>query len=137
LQARRERTTIPRVPPAQPRILVVDDQATHRDVLVRMLERFGHRAEVAENGVVAMEMIAGRPFDLIFMDVQMPELGGLETTRRIRARYPDSVRIVGVSGRAAPDTRADCLAAGMDLFFAKPLTSAQLREVLGDDTGEP
>jgi CheY-like chemotaxis protein len=115
------------------RILIVDDQASHRDFLIRMLARDGYQADVAENGLAAVDLVARRSYDLVFMDVQMPELGGADTTRRIRADHGRSVaRIVGLSARSSDAARSECLDAGMDAYYAKPLSTEQLEEVLRD-----
>jgi CheY-like chemotaxis protein len=114
------------------RILIVEDQATYRFVLICMLQRLGHHADVAENGRVAVDLVASHRYDVVFMDVQMPELDGVETTRRIRAGHPPSLRIVGLSAQPAEEVRLECLAAGMDDYFSKPLSAEQLDGVLRD-----
>lgn len=119
------------------RILIVEDQATYRYVLVRMLQRLGHHADVAENGRVAVDLVAHGRYDVVFMDVQMPELDGVETTRRVRADHSEGPRIVGLTAQPAEEVRLECLAAGMDAFYSKPLSADQLDRILHDAARPP
>jgi CheY-like chemotaxis protein len=112
----------------QLRILVVEDNPVNQKVAVGVLARLGCRADVAGNGVEALEAIRRQPYDAILMDVQMPEMDGIEATRRIRAELPPERQpcIVALTANAMAEDRERCLAAGMDDYLSKPLRSAQL-----------
>jgi CheY-like chemotaxis protein len=84
----------------------------------------GYRADVAGNGIEAIECIERQPYDVVLMDVQMPEMDGLEASRRIVARWPDIAqrpRIVAMTANAMAGDREECLAAGMDDYVTKPI----------------
>ena len=82
----------------------------------------GHRADVVGDGQAALDALEAADYDLILMDVQMPELDGLEATRRLRARWPDRrIRVVGLTANAMAGDREACLAAGMDDYVSKPV----------------
>ena len=111
------------------RVLVVDDNPVNRSVAAGMLERQGHRVVLASNGREAVAAARGQRFDLILMDLQMPELDGLAATARIREAERNLGRrtpIVAMTARAAEDDRARCLAAGMDDYVSKPVSRHQL-----------
>lgn len=117
---------------SRPRILVAEDHPVNQRLMLLLLERLGHTADVVSNGAEAVAAVRRRPYDVVLMDVQMPELDGLAATRRIRAepgaRRP---RIVAVTANTADGDRAACLAAGMDEHLTKPLVIADLARVLG------
>ena len=114
-------------------ILVVEDNPVNQKVARHMLARFGYRADTAWSGAEALEMLARRSYDLVLMDVQMPEMDGLETTRRIRARYPTSgPRVVAMTANVSRASISSCLAAGMDSFLGKPVVVADLASLLED-----
>jgi PAS domain S-box-containing protein len=114
------------------RILVVEDNDVNRRIILLMLERLGYVAECAANGREALQAVQRQPFDLIFMDVQMPEMDGLEATRRIRAELPPDAQpyIVALTANALRGDRERCLAAGMDDYLSKPLQLADVRDLL-------
>ena len=115
------------------RILVVEDHPTNRELARAMLERLGQKVRVAEDGQVALELLASEPFDLILMDMQMPVLDGLATTRRWREREATSGRrlpIVAMTANVMPQDRERCLAAGMDEVLGKPFTRQDLYRLL-------
>ncbi|EKO39326.1 MAG: PAS domain S-box [Solidesulfovibrio magneticus str. Maddingley MBC34] len=115
------------------RLLVADDNRVNRDVLAALLGRLGCRIAVAEDGRQALDAAAAEDFDLILMDVQMPNLDGLAAARAIRA-LPDPRRsrvfIAAITAHALPGDRERCLAAGMDDYLAKPLGQADLARVI-------
>ncbi len=117
------------------RLLVVEDNATNRIMAVRMLEKMGHTVLPAENGLEALDILAEKSVDMVLMDIQMPELDGLETTRRIRAGVapgaPQDMIIAAMTAHAAASDRDRCLEAGMDDYISKPMDFAGLRELLG------
>ncbi|MBK7757197.1 MAG: response regulator [Deltaproteobacteria bacterium] len=116
-----------------PRVLVVDDSITNRLVVTQLLKALGCVCVEAEDGEEGAARALAEPFDLIFMDTDMPRLDGLSATERIRAQAPkdhDRVMIFGLSGHADPEDRARALAVGMDDYLIKPIRVATLREVL-------
>ena len=126
---------------ARPRVLVVDDHETNRTVACLMLETIGFDHAIACDGLEAVAAAAAEPFDLILMDVRMPNMDGLAATRAIRA-LPDAggrVPIVAMTADAMPEDVARCLAAGMNAHMAKPVSVKAITEVLnqllvaGDD----
>jgi PAS domain S-box-containing protein len=112
------------------RILVAEDVLINRRLLQVMLERMGYQPDVVSNGVEVLAALERGHYDLIFMDVQMPELDGLEATRRIRARWPAGPRIIALTAHAMPEDRMACEAAGMDDYLTKPIHPADLQAAL-------
>jgi signal transduction histidine kinase/ActR/RegA family two-component response regulator len=113
------------------RVLVAEDNAVNQKVTSRLLERMGCHVDVAGNGLEAIQMHTRSAYDLIVMDWQMPELDGLEATRRLRAD-PNlrQVPIIGMTAHASEDDRQSCLASGMDYYVSKPVRPDELRAVL-------
>lgn len=118
--------------PQGARLLVVEDNPVNQRVAQAMLERLGCRVTQAESGEAALALTERRHFDLIFMDVQMPDMDGLEVTRRLRQRHGWSatVPIVAMTAGGPGRERARCLAAGMNGYLTKPLLQEALLEVL-------
>jgi two-component system sensor histidine kinase/response regulator len=116
---------------AQP-VLVAEDNEINQLVIEGMLSRRGIAADLARNGAEALAMLARRPYELVFMDCQMPELDGYETTAAVRAGDAGraDVRIVAMTANAMAGDRERCLDAGMDDYLAKPLRSEDLDAVL-------
>ncbi|ERS84772.1 ATP-binding protein [Halomonas sp. PBN3] len=114
------------------RVLVVEDNPVNQRVALAMLERQGCRVALAESGEDALARVARERFDLIFMDIQMPGMDGLEVTRRLRARHGwlSRVPVVAMTAGGPEGEQARCLAAGMNGYIAKPLLQGPLREVL-------
>jgi CheY-like chemotaxis protein len=114
------------------RILVAEDHPMNRRVMLGLLEHLGYGAEVAGNGREALEALARRRYDVVLMDVQMPEMDGLETTRRIRRQLPADrqPRIFALTAHAMPGDRERCLEAGMDGYLSKPVQIAALEAAL-------
>ena len=110
------------------RILLAEDNAVNQKVALRLLEQLGYRADVAWNGLEALEALERRPYDVVLMDVQMPELDGLDASRRICARWPaeERPRIIAMTANALPEDREACFAAGMDDYVAKPIRPDEL-----------
>jgi two-component system sensor histidine kinase/response regulator len=113
------------------RVLLVEDNAINQRVAVGMLERAGHRVDVAASGREALEALDRLRYDIVLMDVQMPDMDGLEATRRLR-RHPDpsiaSMPVVGLTANAMPNDRQACFDSGMDDFLTKPVERAKLLE---------
>ncbi|MBM4116262.1 response regulator [bacterium] len=114
------------------RILLAEDNPVNQKVALSMLARLGLRADLAENGQVALQRLAEQDYDLVLMDMQMPLLDGLGATQRIRAELPASrqPRIVAVTANAMKGDRERCLAAGMDDYVSKPLRKEDLEAAL-------
>ncbi|WP_318769045.1 ATP-binding protein [Tepidimonas sp.] len=113
-------------------ILVAEDHPVNRKVIGLLLQRLGHRVEFAEHGAQAVALAAERDFDLVLMDVHMPEVDGLEATRRIRALPGPrgQVPIVALTADVLDEAQAQARAAGMDGFLGKPVQRAQLQAVI-------
>ncbi|WP_225938669.1 response regulator [Kovacikia minuta] len=105
------------------RILLVEDIVVNQKVALRMLNRLGYQAEVASTGQEALEVLRQQSYDVVFMDVQMPEMDGLETTRRIR-QSGSTVRpwIIAMTAYAMQGDREKCLASGMNDYISKPVS---------------
>ncbi len=115
----------------EPRILVAEDNVVNQRVALKMLERLGYSAEVADDGREALDAMRATRYDLVFMDIQMPELDGLEVTRRIRATPGgDAPAIIAMTANAMEGDREACLAAGMNDYIAKPVRLEDLATVL-------
>jgi signal transduction histidine kinase/BarA-like signal transduction histidine kinase len=114
------------------RILLAEDNQVNQKVAQAMLKRYGYQADVAVNGADAVAAIARQRYDLVLMDIQMPEMDGLEATRAILALGPavPRPRIVGLSANAMTEDVQAALQAGMDDYLAKPITPLGLREML-------
>jgi PAS domain S-box-containing protein len=110
------------------RILLAEDNAMNQKVALRLLEQLGYRADIASNGREAIEALERQPYDVVLMDVQMPELDGLDATRQICERWPEETRphIVAMTANALPEDREACFAAGMNDYVAKPIRSEEL-----------
>jgi PAS domain S-box-containing protein len=115
------------------RVLLAEDNAVNRKVVIRMLERRGHRVEAVADGRQALAALARAHFDLVLMDVQMPGMDGLETTARVRVHEAGTGRhvpIVALTAHAMEGDRERCLAAGMDGYVSKPIDAAELAEAI-------
>ncbi len=121
------------------RVLLCDDNIINQKVALRLLQQMGYRAEVAKDGVQALAALDREPFDLVFMDLQMPEMDGLEATRAIRERqkdpaqfpnYSQRIVIVAMTASAMHSDRDRCLEAGMDDYLAKPVRPEDIRKTV-------
>ena len=114
------------------RVLLAEDNAVNQRVASLMLKKLGYAADVAGNGREAIAAIERREYDLVLMDLQMPEMDGLEATRAICARWPaaNRPRIVAMTANVSASDREACMAAGMDGFTSKPVRMQDLREAL-------
>jgi CheY-like chemotaxis protein len=116
------------------RVLVVEDHAVNRMLATRLLKKLGCEVQIAENGRIACDRTAHEPYDLVFMDCQMPEMDGFEATRTIRSRELETNRhlpIVALTANAMTEDRERCLDAGMDDYIPKPYTAADFERTLG------
>jgi PAS domain S-box-containing protein len=114
--------------PGALRILVAEDNAVNQQLAVLLLQKLGYRADVAGDGTEAIEALERQPYDVVLMDVQMPEMDGMEATRRIHQRWPAETRpyIIAVTANAMEGDREACLAAGMDDYISKPIREEEL-----------
>ncbi len=105
------------------RILLAEDNVVNQKLAMRLLQQMGYRADLASNGIEAVECVARQRYDVVLMDVQMPEMDGLEATRRIVQRWPANERphIVAMTANAIQGDREACLAAGMNDYVTKPI----------------
>jgi len=118
------------------RILLVEDNAVNQKLALRLLSQMGYRADVAANGLEAIQAVERQPYDVILMDVQMPEMDGLEATRQICARWPGikHPRIIAMTASAMQGDREACLEAGMDDYVSKPIRVEELVASLSRST---
>ncbi len=116
------------------RILLAEDNAINQKVALRLLERLGYTATVAHNGLQVLELLERENFDLILMDVRMPEMDGIEATRQICRRLPrgERPRILAMTANAQHSDRKVCLEAGMDDYITKPVKTDVLIKALRD-----
>ncbi|MEO5691887.1 MAG: GAF domain-containing protein [Usitatibacter sp.] len=114
------------------RILLAEDNVVNQKLALRILQQLGYRADVAANGIEAVESVERQRYDVVLMDVQMPEMDGLEATRRICARWSvgERPRIVAMTANAMQGDRELCLGAGMDDYVTKPIRVERLVEAL-------
>ncbi|HEU5205599.1 MAG TPA: GAF domain-containing protein [Candidatus Limnocylindrales bacterium] len=113
------------------RVLLAEDNAVNQKLALRLLERIGLAPDVVGDGRAAVDAIGAGEYDVVLMDVQMPEMDGLEATRQVRRRWPDRrVRIIGLTANAMAGDREACLAAGMDDYVSKPIRPEELEAAL-------
>jgi CheY-like chemotaxis protein len=112
------------------RILIAEDNAVNQKLTERVLNKLGYKPEIAQNGSEALKALLQKPFDLILMDVQMPEMDGLETTRQIRLLSGDQPVIIAMTANAMQGDREVCMQAGMDDYIAKPVKLELLVDML-------
>jgi CheY-like chemotaxis protein len=121
------------------RILVAEDNRINQMLATRILQKDGHSTVLAANGKDAVAAFSRESFDLVLMDVQMPEMNGLEATAAIRLRERGTGRripIVALTAHAMSGDRERCLAAGMDGYLSKPLEAAELLRVIDELTAD-
>jgi CheY-like chemotaxis protein/HPt (histidine-containing phosphotransfer) domain-containing protein len=126
------------------RVLLAEDNPVNQTLAMRILEKLGHKVQVVNNGREALERSQAEEFDLILMDVQMPEMDGLEATTAIRAAESHTgkhVPIVAMTAHAMKGDREKCLSAGMDGYLSKPIRTDELMRAMSEvtkasDTGE-
>jgi len=114
------------------RILLAEDNLVNQKVAGRLLEKLGHRVDVAANGIEVLDALRRQPYNLILMDMQMPEMDGLEATRRIRSEWPadEQPRIVALTAHAHEEAYQMCVASGMDDYVTKPVRLDELAAAL-------
>jgi CheY-like chemotaxis protein len=125
-------------PPAKPKglyILLAEDNRINQLVATRSLAKMGHSVVVVGNGKEALSLLATQPFDLIFMDIQMPEMDGLTTTARIREGETVThthIPIIAMTAHAMKGDRQRCLSAGMDGYISKPISASELEIAIAE-----
>jgi signal transduction histidine kinase/DNA-binding response OmpR family regulator len=114
------------------RVLVAEDNGVNQKVALAMLRHLGYRADLAADGVEAVEAVRRVPYDVVLMDLQMPELDGIDATKQIIAEHPPNrrPRIIALTANAFDEDREHCLAAGMDDYVSKPLKTETLEAAL-------
>lgn len=112
------------------RILVAEDHVINQKLILRMLERMGYRADIAGNGLEVLAALERQRYDLIFMDVHMPEMDGLEATRQIVQKFPTRPRIIAMTANAMWGDREKCLNAGMDDYISKPILVEEVQKAV-------
>jgi CheY-like chemotaxis protein len=121
------------------RILLAEDHPVNQKLAVRILEKWRHSVTVAGNGLEALKALEREPFDLVLMDVQMPEMGGFEATAAIRERERQGgaghVPVIAMTAHAMKGDRERCLEAGMDSYVSKPIQAAELFAVIEQTMG--
>jgi CheY-like chemotaxis protein len=122
----------PEAPDTALRILLVEDNLINQKVAVRLLQRLGYRPDVVGNGLEGLKAVETTGYDIVIMDVQMPEMDGLEATRAIRERLPveRQPRIIGMTANAFESAKQECFTAGMDDYVSKPFTLEDLAAAL-------
>ncbi len=110
------------------RILLAEDNVVNQKLAMRLLQQMGYRADLASNGLEALQSVERQPYDVVLMDVQMPEMDGMEASRRLTSRWPlhERPRIVAMTANAMQGDREACLAAGMDDYVTKPIRLDEL-----------
>ena len=110
-------------------ILLAEDNPVNQKVALRMLKRLGYEADIANNGVEVLEALEKQSYDLILMDMQMPEMDGLEATRQVVAKYAEPIRpyIIALTANAMHGDRERCIAAGMNDYVSKPIRVEDLQ----------
>jgi PAS domain S-box-containing protein len=120
------------------RILLAEDNVVNQKLAVRMFSLLGYEVDVVANGLEAVDAVERQDYDVVFMDVQMPEMDGLEATRQIHARLADDrPRIVAMTANVMEGDREACLAAGMDDYVGKPIRTDQLLAALEQTAARP
>lgn len=115
-------------------VLVVEDNLINQEVIKDLLELMDCKVDIADNGLVAIEMAAKRRYAIIFMDIQMPDMDGYDSTRAIRKKEEEKgterTTIIALTANALSGDREKCLAAGMDDYLSKPIDVTKLESIM-------
>jgi PAS domain S-box-containing protein len=111
-------------------ILLAEDNRVNQMVTERMLNKLGYRTDVVANGIEVLQALERHTYDVILMDVLMPEMDGLEATKAIRRRWPDGPKIIAMTASALEGDRETCMRAGMDCYLSKPARIEDLKSAL-------
>ncbi|MCJ7445857.1 MAG: ATP-binding protein [Methanotrichaceae archaeon] len=112
------------------RILLAEDNYVNQRVLLKMLNKLGYHADIAANGLEVLRALECQRYDVVLMDIQMPEMDGINAARIIRRRWPDSPKIIAITACAYDGDRERCIQAGMDNYITKPIQIKDLRSAL-------
>lgn len=114
------------------RILVAEDNPVNQRVVTLLLQKLGYTCTLASDGIEALELLLHNPFDILFLDIQMPKLDGIATAGRIRDNFPPENRpwIIAMTAHAMQGDREECLTAGMDDYISKPITTQSLQSAI-------
>jgi CheY-like chemotaxis protein len=120
-------------------VLLAEDNAVNQKVALRFLDRLGYRADAVANGLEVLKALESRRYDLVLMDLQMPELDGIEASRQIRARFSANrqPKIIALTANAMQGDREACLAAGMDDYVTKPVKMHEIAAAIRRQFGAP
>ncbi len=121
----------PKLSASSLRVLLAEDNELNRKATLLMLERMGYKVDVASNGVEVLEALRRRLYDLVLMNIGMPKMDGIETTREIRRRWKNGLKIIAITAYVLPGLKRKCLEAGMDDYIGKPVQFKELAELLG------
>jgi CheY-like chemotaxis protein len=109
------------------RVLLAEDNAINQKVALQMLKKIGYEADIAANGIEVLQALERQAYDVILMDIQMPEMDGLNAAKEIRERWPNGPKIIAITAYALEGDKDRCLNAGMDDYISKPLKLEELR----------
>ena len=112
------------------RVLLAEDNELNRKVILAMLKHLGYSADTALNGIDVLVTLKHKWYDLILMNVGLPEMDGIEVTRQIRRIFQNGPKIIAVTAYTLPGMKQECLGAGMDDYISKPVKLEELRAVL-------
>jgi CheY-like chemotaxis protein len=115
------------------RILVAEDNIINQKVIKKMLHKLGYRADVAANGLEVLAALDRQDYDVILMDIQMPEMDGLDAARKIRETRPTWPKIIAITAFAMEGDKEKCIESGMDGYISKPVNLEELRAILRSD----
>ncbi len=115
------------------RILLAEDNVSNRKVTLKMLERLGYKADAVLNGQEVIKALEHQQYDLVIMDIVMPQMSGFDATKEIRRRFPASKqpKVIALTAFVIPSSREMCLEAGMDDYIGKPVTMQELAKIIG------
>ncbi len=111
-------------------IILADDDPLNQKVALLMLRKLGITADVAANGLEVLRALEGQPYDVVLMDIQMPEMDGIKATRIIRERWPDGPKIIVITSCFSDTYRKLCFDAGADEFLGKPVKIEELTDAI-------
>jgi CheY-like chemotaxis protein len=111
-------------------VLIAEDNPSNQKVILSMLKRLGYPAQAVSNGKEALQALECGSYEILLMDVRMPEMDGLEATRIIRERWHNKMKIIAITAYALKGDRERCIEAGMDDYISKPVRMAELKEML-------
>jgi CheY-like chemotaxis protein len=113
------------------RILLAEDNIVNQKVMLRILKKLGYSADAVADGKEVLQALERQPYDVVLMDVQMPEMDGMETTRAIRQKWlAIGPKIIAVTAHALEGDRERCIESGMDSYISKPVKMEELRAIL-------